>query len=224
MPEMPKRPGGTQARRPMHLYWVLDTSASMGQNGKIDALNNAVRATLPALLEVARENPFAQIMVQALTFGETTRWHIEEPTPIEAVAWTDVGVFGRTAMGQALREVARHLSGGALTSRSFPPVIVLVSDGCPTDDVAAGLDELLSTPWGAKAIRVAVAIGGDADLDVLSAFTGDSEVPPLTAGNPDELVHYLRFVSTAAAKVASAPAPQISPPAPPPPVASHTTW
>lgn len=210
----------------MHVYWVLDTSASMGQNGKIDALNNAVRATLPALLDTARENPFAQIMVQALTFGETTRWHIEEPTPIEAVSWTDVDTFGRTAMGQALREMARHLSSGALTSRSFPPVIVLVSDGCPTDDVAAGLDELLATPWGAKAVRVAVAIGGDADLDVLSAFTGDPEVPPLTAGNPEELVRYLRFVSTAAAKMASAPArpgPTFAPP-PPPPGVGHATW
>lgn len=200
---MPQRPGGSQARRPLHFFWLLDASASMATNGKIDALNNAVRATLPALVDTAAENPFSQLLVRALSFNQGTRWHIPDPTPVESVSWTDLEPFGRTDMGLALRETAAQLTGGKLSSRSFPPAIVLVSDGRPTDDFDGGLNELLSTPWGRKAVRVAVAIGGDADLDVLARFTGDPEIPPLTAGNPDELVHYLRWLSTAAARVAS---------------------
>jgi uncharacterized protein YegL len=77
-------------------------------------------------------------------------------------------------------------------------VIVLVSDGKPTDDFAGGLAELMATLWGAKAVRVAIAIGGGADVPTLERFVANPEIPVLTAGNPDELVHYLRWVSTAA--------------------------
>jgi uncharacterized protein YegL len=154
--------------------------------------------------DAAAENPFAQILVRALAFGQGIRWHIAEPTPVDQVVWTDLDTFGRTEMGHALRAVAEQLAD--LPSRSFPPVIVLVSDGRPTDDFDGGLAELMAIPWGRKAIRVAIAIGGDCDVDVLERFIGDPEVIPLTAGNPEELTLYLKFVSTAATKVASVPA------------------
>jgi uncharacterized protein YegL len=194
---MPGRPGGTQARRPLHFFWALDTSASM-QGEKIDALNNAVRAALPAMVDTAAENPFAEMLVRALAFGQGVRWHIATPTPVEAVTWTDLDTNGRTDMGLALREIAAQLSPQLISGRSFPPVIVLVSDGKPTDDFAGGLAELMATLWGAKAVRVAIAIGGGADVPTLERFVANPEIPVLTAGNPDELVHYLRWVSTAA--------------------------
>lgn len=40
---MNKRPGGEMATRPLHFIWIADCSGSMGIDGKIQALNNAIR-------------------------------------------------------------------------------------------------------------------------------------------------------------------------------------
>jgi uncharacterized protein YegL len=199
-------------RRPLHFFWVLDCSQSMQAQGKMDALNNAVRATIPALQDAAHENPHADLLVRTLAFARGAHWHIEDPTPIDQVAWYDLQAFGRTDMGLALREVAGQLVD--LPSRALPPAIILVSDGQPTDDFADGLAALQANPWGQKAVRIAVAIGGDADLDVLRAFMDNPELEPLHAGNPDELAHHLRWASTAATRIASTPIAGANAPAP----------
>jgi uncharacterized protein YegL len=87
-------------------------------------------------------------------------------------------------------------------------VLVLISDGQPTDDYKSGLQELMDQPWGKKAVRIAIAIGRDADYDVLQQFIGNPELKPLEANNPEQLVRYIRWVSTVVLKSASAPASQ----------------
>jgi hypothetical protein len=74
----------------------------------------------------------------------------------------------------------------------------------PTDDYRVGLGRLLDEPWGARAVRVAVGIGRDADREVLQRFMGPGEIAPLTANNPEQLVRQIRWASTHAGRVASA--------------------
>ena len=45
---------------------------------------------------------------------------------------------------------------------------------------------------------MAIGIGRDADLDSLKRFIGHSEINPVRADNPDQLVSYLRWASTVA--------------------------
>lgn len=45
---MPKRPGGELATRPLHFIWIADCSGSMSIDGKIQALNNAIREATPS--------------------------------------------------------------------------------------------------------------------------------------------------------------------------------
>jgi len=63
----------------------------------------------------------------------------------------------------------------------------------------------MDLPWGKKAVRIAVAIGRDADHDVLQKFIGHPELKPLQANNADQLVKYIKWVSTAVLKAASSP-------------------
>ena len=65
-------------------------------------------------------------------------------------------------------------------------------------------DTLLHLPWGKKAVRIAIAIGQDADNEVLEQFTGNKELV-LQANNPQALVKMIKWASTAASMV-SAPA------------------
>ena len=205
---MKKRPGGELATRPLHFIWIADCSGSMETDGKIQALNTAIREAIPHMQKVADENPNAQVLVRAIKFSNGAQWHISQATPVEDFKWADLDAEGVTDMGEALSMVAEQLKIPPMTDRALPPVLVLVSDGQPTDDFNKGLRELMDEPWGKKAVRIAIAIGEDADHDVLQKFIGHPELKPLQANNPEALVKHIKWVSTAVLKSASAPASQ----------------
>ena len=205
---MSARPGGELATRPLHFIWICDCSGSMVADGKIQALNNAIREVIPHMQTVADENPNASVLVRALRFSSGAQWHISQPTRVEDFQWTDLAADGVTDMGKALSMLADQLKIPPMTDRALPPVLVLISDGQPTDDFAKGLQDLMALPWGKKAVRVAIAIGEDADLDVLQRFIAHPELKPLQANNPEALVRNIKWVSTAVLKAASQPASQ----------------
>lgn len=201
--------GAALARKPLHLIWVLDVSGSMAADGKIQSLNSAMRASLEHLGDVADENPHLQLYVRVLTFATSCTWHVPEPTSVHDLAWTDVAVEPRgiTEMGIAMRELAWCMHALAASDRGLPPAIVLVSDGQPTDvgdpTFATGLGELLAQPWGAKATRMAVGIGRDADDDALREFIGNPDWSPIRASNPQQLIDRLRIASTSVVRESS---------------------
>lgn len=200
------RPGARLAARPLHFVFLLDGSGSMGADGKIDALNDAIRGALPHLRDLADQNPFVDLLVRAIVFADGARWHLAEPTPVRDVAWSPVVAGGFTDLGAALVKVSQVLQVPPMELRAFPPVLVVISDGRPTDDFERGLAALLAQPWGKRAVRLAIAIGTDADLDVLQQFIDDPALRPFTAGDPEQLAYLVRFVSTAASQLASTPA------------------
>ncbi|MEP7305867.1 MAG: tellurium resistance protein [Acidobacteriota bacterium] len=208
---MALRPGGELATRPLHFIWICDCSGSMAVDGKIQSLNNAIREAVPHMQKIADENPNAQVLVRSLMFSTGASWHVSQPTPIASFTWSDLTADGVTDMGQALSSVAKELRIPPMTDRALPPVLVLISDGRPTDDWNAGLKELMSLPWGKKSVRVAIAIGDDADLDVLQEFIGPTGPAPLQANNPEALVGYIRWVSTVVLQSVSQPASQVDP-------------
>jgi uncharacterized protein YegL len=204
---------------------MLDVSGSM-HGEKIGELNFAIREALPHMRDSAEDNPHAAVEVRAMTFGTGARWMTPNPVPLDDFSWTDVSVNGITDMGAALKMMARELSVGNMPDRGLPPVIVLVSDGQPTDDFTSGLTELMNQPWGKRAVRIAIGIGEDADLDVLRKFIAHPEIEPLRARNSGDLTAFIKYASTVVLKSASSPASQQvgstltgTPPPPPPPPA-----
>ncbi len=197
-------PGGPMANRPVHFIWVLDCSYSM-QGEKIARLNYAIREAIPEMRSVAHDNPAAQLLLRTVTFSTTAQWHHQNPIPVDDFTWQDVQVDGMTNLGEALHLVARELQTPPMPQRALKPVLALVSDGVPTDDWRAGLKAVDATPWGRKAVRVAVAVGADADRGVLQEFLGNPELQPLDANSPKQLAAAIRWASTAAVKAASQP-------------------
>ena len=196
-------PGSSLAQRPLHFFVVADCSGSMAADGKMPALNNAMRETIPHLVEVSDHNPHAMVMVRVLAFSTGAWWHVGTPTPVEKFRWTDLEASGYTDLGAAMRELAGQLRQPPMEERALPPAIVLISDGLPTDDYRSALNALLDEPWGARSIRLAVAIGRDADRTMLNEFVSSPELEALTANNPEQLAHVLRWASTHASKAAS---------------------
>ncbi len=191
-------PGGGVAKRPFHFFFLVDCSGSMTPHGKIQALNAAVEEMLPHLESVSADNVHSEILVRALAFADGCSWHVERPTPPGELRWPPLRARGMTDLGTALSALAEQLHTPPMPARAFPPAVVLVSDGKPTDDFEAGLAALAATEWGARAQRFAIAIGADADRTMLARFIGDPEVPVLEARSADHLKNLLQFVSTVA--------------------------
>jgi uncharacterized protein YegL len=150
----------------------------------------------------ADANPNAQVMVRALKFSDGAQWHIPTATPVDQFSWADLQAGGVTSMGMALEMVATELRSFPTDTKRLPPVLVLLTDGQPTDEFKKGLDELLATPWGKKAVRIAIAIGKDADLTVLEQYTGNRELV-LEAKNPQLLIQFIKWASTVVKTVSS---------------------
>jgi uncharacterized protein YegL len=197
------RPGGVLARRELHFLWLLDVSGSMNADGKIQALNVAIRESIPQLQAAARDNPNVDVLVRAMVFSNGARWHVPTPTPVEQLRWEDAVAGGHTDMAAAFRLAAQVLKVPPMPERAVSPVIVLVTDGHHTDDFEVGLAELMQERWGREAVRMAIAIGRDVNMAALQAFIGDDEMRPITAHNPEALVQKIRWVTRSAVDSAS---------------------
>ena len=202
-----KRPGGELATRPLHFVWIADSSGSMETDGKIQALNYAIRNAIPDMRKVADENPNAQVLVRAIKFSNGAQWHVSQPTDVADFEWTDLKAGGVTDMGKALSMVADQLKIPPMTDRALPPVLVLISDGQPTDNFESGLEALMDQAWGKKAVRIAIAIGADPAItagavisgsyfgDKMSPLSDTTNLAPAVAGT-DLFTHIKYMVYT----------------------------
>ena len=138
-------PLGSVARSRLHFFFLADCSGSMNAQGKIQALNNAIHESIPAMREAQRSNAFAQMLVRAIKFGNGAGWHIAHATPVEEFSWVDLEAGGVTDLGAAFRLLSTELTPAKMGRRALPPVIVLLSDGAPPWGVIAG--PLLVGSW-----------------------------------------------------------------------------
>ena len=132
-------PGGNVKKRPLQFIWILDCSGSMDQNHKIQSLNAAIREAIPEMKDIAKNNTDADFLIRAITFSNGAQWHISQPVSVEDFKWTDLNAGGITDMGKAFEMVALALDEKQNPTRMFPPVLVLISDGFPTDDYSSSI-------------------------------------------------------------------------------------
>ena len=197
-----KRIGPSLARRPLHLFWLIDASGSMSVDGKMPALNAAIRESIPHLRDAVDDHPGIELLVRVVSFAHDASWHVETPTTIDAFQWADLAHVdkGTTELGRAIHLVTEAIIELEEVGRGLPPVMILVSDGKPTDfkqpSFGGSLRALEETLWGRKASRIAIGIGEDADDETLRRFIGHDEVSPIRADRPEEIAHYIRWAST----------------------------
>jgi len=194
--------GGAVSKRELKIFWLIDTSGSM-HGDKIATVNRAIKAVIPELRAAADENPEIQMLARALKFGQIVDWHTSE-TKIEDFVWHDLDVGGLTPTGEALCLLARELTPERMGSRAIPPVLILLSDGEATDECDEGIRTLLEQKWAKKSVRIAIAIGSDANIAELTKFCSHpNENPPLEAKNASELVKFIKWASVEVSKSVS---------------------
>lgn len=181
------------AARTLPVVLLLDTSGSMREDDKIDVLNDSVTEMIEELTEVDAGHRF--ITLSIITFGGDSATLVSSNLPVADIEYSSLKANGRTPMGDALRS-ARELieDREAFPSRSFLPTLALVSDGIPTDPSwEPELELLINSERGQKATRFSLAIGADADRELLARFSGGEVHAASEAG---EIRKFLRFVTT----------------------------
>ena len=189
-------------KRQMVLFFVVDTSGSM-QGTKIGAVNTAIREVLPELKDAGGAD--IDLKVACITFSSGCQWMYPTPIASDSFQWTTVDADGVTDLGAACRELNDKLSKNGFLkapSGSVAPVIFLLSDGEPTDDFESGINLLQQNNWFKHGIKVAVAIGDDANKDVLAKFTGNIEAV-ITVHTPEALRKWIRKVSITSSQIGS---------------------
>jgi uncharacterized protein YegL len=190
-------------RKQLVLFFVVDTSGSMAGE-KIGAVNTAIREALGDSAFTTAGGADAKISIAVLEFNTDCKWLTPMPAAIESYQWRDLEADGGTYLGVACRELSKKLDekaflinpdGGGMAA----PVIILLSDGEPNDDFEQGLDILKQNPYFNQTIRLACAIGDDANFDVLAKFTGGKE-SVLRVHTPEALRKWIQVVSLIAVK------------------------
>jgi uncharacterized protein YegL len=184
----------TSKAKPLPVILLLDVSASMSevvsgsfqrtgktvfQDGKnwevveggttrIQLLNEAVHKMLVTLAK--EESMGTEFLVSIITFGDQAQLQLP-PTAARNVTWTDLTTNGETPLGAAVAVAKQLIEDKEKTpSRAWRPTVILVSDGKPTDSWESALADFVTVGRSSKCDRMAMAIGGEADADMLSRF------------------------------------------------------
>lgn len=178
---------GIIANNELPVFLVVDTSGSMsdpvtGVGGtKIGQVNEGARRVLE-FLKNDLNDPKTKPMFACLKFASSAEWVNQQNPYDEPVkfVWQDVVASGGTSFGEACKKLREVLTTkdkqGWLAGRKscLKPVIVVMSDG-QSGSYSTELKTLKERGWYEKAIKFGIAIGSDADKQMLIDFTGNSE-------------------------------------------------
>ena len=195
----------TITRSLLPIIYILDTSGSM-KGTRIDQLNKAMEKTTEIMSEVAENNANAEIKLGILTFSSDAKWMYDQLIYPTDFYWTDLEAQGVTDIGAALRKLNEKLSRNEWLNNgggNKQPVLIFMSDGKPTDDYISALNEIeRGNKWFQVALKIAIAIGDDADRSVLARICGDPNAV-IEVNNIESLVNLIQVVSVTASKIGS---------------------
>ncbi len=183
--------------KPLPVCLLLDVSYSMS-GSKIDNLNRAVAEMIKTF--AAEEKMEIEILISIISFGGEVKLEIgTDKVPFvkaSEIEWNDLIVSGMTPMGTALQVAKSMIEDKDVTpSRAYRPTIILVSDGEPTDDWKKPLDEFINSGRSSKCDRMAMAIGSDANDDVLKRFIKGTTHELFYAEDAAKLHEFFNYVT-----------------------------
>jgi uncharacterized protein YegL len=204
---------GEASRLKLNVYWLVDKSGSM-VGSKIQQVNWAIKQVLPEMQRLESEERVT-VYMSTIIFNDRADWHgSDQPVEISRFQWADVDApGGSTSTAQAIELLCTALEPAKIGRRSCPPVCILLSDGHCTDSedrYNEAIRRLNSHPWGAKAVRLSIGIGGQgsynkAQLDqfISPYLRAEQRVETLPADTPRKLVEYILLSVTTALKKAT---------------------
>lgn len=181
--------------RRLPVYLVLDTSGSM-VGEPIDAL----KAGVQILLDTLRQDPYAleTAWISVITFSSEARL-LAPLTELIHFRTPDLRAGGYTSMGAALELLAQRISQDVVKASAghkgdWKPMVFLLGDGVPTDEIGAGVAALERLDTG---VVVACAAGPMAKPDAFRQVT--ENVVTLDVADFNYIKAFFKWVSASIA-------------------------
>lgn len=155
--------------RRLPVYLLLDTSGSM-YGEPIEAVKNGVQV----LISTLRQDPYAleTAFLSIITFNSSAQ-QIIPLTELSTFQQPNIDASGCTALGEALALLATKVDSEVTKTTpevkgDWKPLVFIMTDGEPTDDLNKGLTEFKKRKFG---MVVACAAGQGANTDTLKKIT-----------------------------------------------------
>lgn len=155
--------------RRLPVYLLLDCSGSM-YGEPIEAVKNGVQV----LVSTLRQDPYAleTAYLSIITF-DSSAYQVAPLTELSAFQQPNIQASGCTALGEALSLLSQRADQEVTKTTEekkgdWKPLVFIMTDGEPTDDLNKGLAEFKKRKWG---IVVACAAGAGANTDTLKKIT-----------------------------------------------------
>lgn len=190
--------------RPLPVFVLVDTSGSM-HGTKMDTVNAALHEMIHTLAKI--ENARGAIKVCLITFGDTPKV-VQPLSDIHDIDLEILTAGGKTPMGKAFDMVREMIDDvDVVSKRAYTPMIVLLSDGLPTDIPSGSIRNSFDyQSWGPivdlrnsercqKSIRMALGIGNDADYGMMKFFINDSSIPVIKANDISTITKFFKWVT-----------------------------
>ena len=155
--------------RRLPVYLLLDCSGSM-YGEPIEAVKNGVQV----LVSTLRQDPYAleTAYLSIITFDSSAQ-QVSPLTELAALQQPNIQASGCTALGEALALLSQKADQEVTKTTpeqkgDWKPLVFIMTDGEPTDDLNKGLAEFKKRKWG---MVVACAAGSGANTDTLKKIT-----------------------------------------------------
>ena len=179
-----------QPKRVLPLILLVDTSSSMSRC--MEELNTDIRNMLEILKE--QESLKAEVHVSFITFVNGGANLHTALRSIHNIEFKDFVEGGMTPLGAALR-IAKDMveDREIIPSKSYAPIILLLSDGAPNDHWENELNMFINDGRSKKCMRMSLGIGKDYDYDVLKSFSSNGEV--YEAKDSTNILDFFKFMT-----------------------------
>lgn len=197
------------SKQKLNVILVVDTSTSM-RGERIGQVNCAIREIQKYLSDLQGENSNVDFYITVLTFSTAAGFYGGQPEyAVDRFSFHDIRAGGWSNLHlayEALEPLLRKEKAGGIMPDfgGVAPIILLMTDGHPTEPTTAQLEALNRLPWFRVALKygIAIELNDQRTLNCLRSFvSGNGDV--IECYNAKLLERIIRIIVLTASRVRS---------------------